>query len=127
MWLRRVIEDARLPRATTVAPARVARRPPARGEQETAPGFGIDCVEGKARLARARDTGDGDDLPVWQTLREELNPLGIEIVTIALDTGGADAVRCVRRAHRDVAGRRRVRAGPQDASRHDGLQGCGDG
>lgn len=30
---------------------------------------------------------------MWQTLREELNPLGIEIVTIALDTGGADAVR----------------------------------
>jgi tetratricopeptide (TPR) repeat protein len=30
---------------------------------------------------------------VWQALRNELHPLGIEIVTVALDTGGADAVR----------------------------------
>ena len=30
---------------------------------------------------------------MWQTLREELHPQGIEIVTIALDTGGADAAR----------------------------------
>jgi hypothetical protein len=30
---------------------------------------------------------------VWQALRTQLHPLGIEIVTVALDTGGADAVR----------------------------------
>jgi hypothetical protein len=30
---------------------------------------------------------------VWQALREELHPKGIEIVTIALDVGGADAAR----------------------------------
>jgi hypothetical protein len=28
---------------------------------------------------------------VWQELRTELNPQGLEIVTVALDTGGADA------------------------------------
>jgi len=30
---------------------------------------------------------------VWQELRTELHPLGLEIVTVALDTGGADVVR----------------------------------
>jgi hypothetical protein len=30
---------------------------------------------------------------VWQALREELHPKGIEIVTVALDTGGADVAR----------------------------------
>ena len=30
---------------------------------------------------------------MWQALREELHPQGIEIVTVALDTGGADAAR----------------------------------
>ena len=30
---------------------------------------------------------------MWQALRNELHPLGIEIVTVALDTGGTDAVR----------------------------------
>ena len=29
------------------------------------------------------------DLPVWQELREELRPRGLEIVTVALDAGGA--------------------------------------
>ena len=33
------------------------------------------------------------DLPVWQELRTELHPLGLEIVTVALDSGGADAAR----------------------------------
>jgi len=28
---------------------------------------------------------------VWQELREELHPLGLEVVTVALDTGGVDA------------------------------------
>ncbi len=31
------------------------------------------------------------DLPVWQALRSELRPLGLEIVTVALDTRGAEA------------------------------------
>jgi len=30
---------------------------------------------------------------VWQALRTELYPRGLEIVTVALDTGGADAAR----------------------------------
>lgn len=33
------------------------------------------------------------DLPVWQALRAELHPKGLEIVTVALDTGGAEAAR----------------------------------
>ncbi len=33
------------------------------------------------------------DLPVWQALRSELYPRGLEIVTVALDTGGAEAAR----------------------------------
>jgi hypothetical protein len=30
---------------------------------------------------------------VWQDLRAELNAKGLEVVTVALDTGGVDAVR----------------------------------
>jgi tetratricopeptide (TPR) repeat protein len=30
---------------------------------------------------------------VWQELREELHPKGFEVVTVALDTGGADAAK----------------------------------
>lgn len=30
---------------------------------------------------------------MWQALRAELHPKGLEVVTVALDTGGADAVR----------------------------------
>lgn len=30
---------------------------------------------------------------MWQALREELHPAGLEIVTVALDTGGASAAR----------------------------------
>ena len=30
---------------------------------------------------------------MWQELREELYPKGFEIVTVALDTGGAEAAR----------------------------------
>lgn len=33
------------------------------------------------------------DLPVWQELYSELRPQGLEIVTVALDTGGTDVVR----------------------------------
>jgi hypothetical protein len=30
---------------------------------------------------------------VWQALRQELHPRGLEVVTVALDTGGSDAAR----------------------------------
>ena len=30
---------------------------------------------------------------MWQALRNELHPAGVEVVTVALDTGGADAAR----------------------------------
>lgn len=33
------------------------------------------------------------DLPVWQAVREELNPQGLEVVTVALDTGGVEAAK----------------------------------
>ena len=37
---------------------------------------------------------------MWQALRQELNPLGFEIVTVALDTGGFDAAGpWIDRAH----------------------------
>jgi hypothetical protein len=32
-------------------------------------------------------------LPGWQALRDELHPLGIEIVTVGLEMGGADVIR----------------------------------
>src|SRR5215472_3194985 len=35
--------------------------------------------------------GCRSDLPGWRKLREELHPQGLEVVTVALDTGGADA------------------------------------
>src|SRR5205807_2301748 len=31
------------------------------------------------------------DLPGWRRLREELHPQGLEVVSVALDTGGIDA------------------------------------
>jgi hypothetical protein len=33
------------------------------------------------------------DLPGWQALREELHPLGLEVVTVGLEMGGADVLR----------------------------------
>jgi hypothetical protein len=33
------------------------------------------------------------DLPGWQALRAELHPKGLEVVSVALDAGGADAAR----------------------------------
>ena len=33
------------------------------------------------------------DLPGWQALRKELRPLGVEIVTVGLEMGGADVLR----------------------------------
>ncbi|SRR5216683_3854248 len=33
------------------------------------------------------------DLPGWQALREELHPLGVEVVTVGLEMGGADVLR----------------------------------
>src|SRR5437667_935899 len=34
-----------------------------------------------------------DDLPVWQALREELHPKGIEFVTVGMDAAGAEPCR----------------------------------
>ena len=40
------------------------------------------------------------DLPVWQVLRDELRPLGLEIVAVAMDTNGiADAGRWIDAAN----------------------------
>jgi hypothetical protein len=33
------------------------------------------------------------DLPGWQVLREELHPLGLEVVTVGLEMGGAEVLR----------------------------------
>ena len=37
--------------------------------------------------------GCREDLSLWQALRQELHPKGLEVVTVALDTGGAEAAR----------------------------------
>jgi hypothetical protein len=57
--------------------------------------FAISSLRGKKVLlvAYASWCGCRYDLVVWQQLREELAPKGFEIVTVALDTGGADAPR----------------------------------
>jgi peroxiredoxin len=44
-------------------------------------------------VAWASWCGCAHDLPVWQELREQVRPKGIEIVTVALDTGGLEAAR----------------------------------
>jgi hypothetical protein len=42
------------------------------------------------------------DLPGWQTLRTELHPKGLEVVTVALDTGGPGAAgQWIEAAHPD--------------------------
>src|ERR1700728_1853118 len=33
------------------------------------------------------------DLPGWQALRQELHPLGVEVVTVGLEMGGAEVCR----------------------------------
>src|SRR5438128_2289840 len=33
------------------------------------------------------------DLPGWQALRHELHPLGVEVVTVGLEMGGAEILR----------------------------------
>ncbi|QEC47266.1 TlpA family protein disulfide reductase [Baekduia soli] len=46
------------------------------------------------------------DLPVWRVLHEELRPLGLQIVAVAMDAGGAAAVRAsVRPTPDELAGR----------------------
>src|SRR5436309_8715312 len=42
-------------------------------------------------VAWASWSGCRFDLPGWRKLREELHPQGLEVVTVALDTGGAEA------------------------------------
>lgn len=55
--------------------------------------FKLSSLRGKkvVMVAWASWCGCRFDLPVWQELREELAPLGVEIVTVALDVNGADA------------------------------------
>ncbi len=42
-------------------------------------------------IAWASWCGCRSDLPGWRKLREELHPQGLEVVSVALDTGGGDA------------------------------------
>lgn len=44
-------------------------------------------------VAWASWCGCAHDLPLWAELREKVRPLGLEIVTVAMDTAGADAGR----------------------------------
>jgi peroxiredoxin len=44
-------------------------------------------------VAWASWCGCAHDLPLWAELREELRPRGLEIVTVAMDSAGADAGR----------------------------------
>ncbi|MBM7368815.1 ResA-like WAxxUGC motif-containing protein, partial [Gordonia hydrophobica] len=44
-------------------------------------------------VAWASWCGCAHDLPLWQELRERIRPLGVEIVTVAMDTAGPEAGR----------------------------------
>ena len=57
--------------------------------------FRLSSLRGKKVLlvAWASWWGCRFDLPVWQALREELYPQGLEIVTVALDTLGTEVAR----------------------------------
>jgi peroxiredoxin len=56
-------------------------------------GFALRSLHGRKTLmiTWASWCGCRSDLPGWRKLREELNPQGLEIVTVALDTGGRQA------------------------------------
>ena len=56
-------------------------------------GFALRSLRGRKTLmiTWASWCGCRSDLPGWRELREELNPQGLEIVTVALDTGGRQA------------------------------------
>jgi hypothetical protein len=61
-----------------------------------ASGGKIGCLRDRDhRATRPTATGTraahGLDLPGWRKLREELHPQGLEVVSVALDTGGAEA------------------------------------
>ncbi|MFA7555740.1 MAG: ResA-like WAxxUGC motif-containing protein [Spongiibacteraceae bacterium] len=57
--------------------------------------FDIASLRGKKVLLTtwASWCGCRTDGPIWSEVRERLHPKGLEIVTIAMDTAGADAVR----------------------------------
>jgi peroxiredoxin len=57
--------------------------------------FRLDSLRGQkvVLVAWASWCGCREDLRLWSALREELHPGGVEIVTVALDTGGAAAAR----------------------------------
>jgi len=56
-------------------------------------GFALRSLRGSKTLviAWASWCGCRSDLPGWRKLREELNPQGLEVVTVALDSGGSEA------------------------------------
>ena len=57
--------------------------------------FALSSLRGSKVLlvAWASWCGCAHDLPVWQEVYEQVAPLGLEIVSVALDTAGADAGR----------------------------------
>ncbi|EIV96200.1 ResA-like WAxxUGC motif-containing protein [Frankia sp. QA3] len=57
--------------------------------------FRLDSLRGQkvVLVAWASWCGCREDLRLWSALREQLHPLGLEVVTVALDTGGPDAAR----------------------------------
>ena len=57
--------------------------------------FRLDSLLGQKTVlvAWASWCGCREDLRLWRELRDELHPSGVEVVTVALDTGGAEAAR----------------------------------
>jgi len=89
-------ETAVTGRALTSATAPELELPDADGTP-----FRISSLRGKKVLivSWASWCGCRFDLPLWQDLRERWNPLGVEVVTVALDVEAADARPFIERAH----------------------------